>query len=152
MYSIVTAVSMLMLIDTIIDHSCTDCQALLVDNLRMETFGEVVRRERTARGWSQQHLANEAGLNRSHVTTIEGGKIGMPQFDTVQSIAKAFGMLPRELIEPTGQTIMEARGATGTADVESDELLQLYNRLPDDDRDRLNAIARALYQLSRDRS
>ena len=117
----------------------------------METFGEVVRRERTARGWSQQHLANEAGLNRSHVTTIEGGKIGMPQFDTVQAIAKAFGMLPREILEPTGQTIMEARGAYSTDDVESDELLQLYNRLPDDDRDRLVVIARALYQLSREK-
>ena len=116
----------------------------------MESFGEVIRRERTARGWSQQHLANEAGLNRSHVTTIEGGKIGMPQFDTVQALAKAFGMLPRELIEPTGQTIMEARGAYSVDDVESDELVQLFNRLGDADRARLVAIARALYQLSRD--
>lgn len=118
----------------------------------METFGEVVKRERTARGWSQQRLANAAGLNRSHITTIELGKIGMPQYETVQAIAKAFGMLPRELLDPTGQTIMEARGTYSTDDVESDELVQLFDRLPDADRDRLVAIARALYQLSRDRS
>lgn len=114
----------------------------------MESFGDVIRRERVARGWSQQRLANAAGLNRSHVTTIETGKIGMPQYETVQALAKALGMLPRELIEPTGQTIMEARGEYST-DVESDELVQLFDRLPDDDRARLVAIARALYQLSR---
>ena len=110
MNSTVADSSMCVLIDRIIDDSCTDCQALLADNRRMETFGEVVRRERNARGWSQQHLANEAGLSRSHVTTIEGGKIEMPQYDTVQAIARALGMLPRELIEPTGKTIMESRG------------------------------------------
>lgn len=118
----------------------------------METFGEVVRRERVSRGWSQQRLANEAGLNRSHLTTIEGGGIGMPRFETIQALAKAFGMVPRELIDPTGKTILEARGATGTDDIESDELVQLFDRLSDDDRDRLIAIARALYQLSRERS
>ena len=115
----------------------------------MESFGDVIRRERVARGWSQQRLANAAGLNRSHVTTIETGKIEMPQYDTVQALAKALGMLPRELIEPTGKTIMEARGEYGTDDVESDELVQLFDRLTDDDRQRLVAIARALYQLSR---
>ena len=119
----------------------------------METFGEVVRRERNARGWSQQHLANEAGLSRSHVTTIEGGKIEMPQYDTVQAIARALGMLPRELIEPTGKTIMESRGvysADADADVETDELVQLFDRLPHEDRARLVAIARTLYQMSRE--
>jgi len=113
----------------------------------MENFGEVIRRERTARGWSQQRLANEAGLNRSHVTTIEGGSIDMPQLKTVQALARAFGVLPQQLIEPTGRTIMELLPPAN--DVESDELVQLFDMLPDADRDRLVAIARALYQLSR---
>ncbi|MBA2707653.1 MAG: helix-turn-helix transcriptional regulator [Gemmatimonadaceae bacterium] len=118
----------------------------------METFGQVVKRERAARGWSQQRLANEAGLNRSHVGQIErqDGGIAFPQYETILAISRAFGLIPRQLIEPTGRTIMEASGQYKTDDTEVDELVQLFNRLPDDDRDRLIAIARAFYQLRKD--
>ncbi len=35
------------------------------------TFGETVKAERVKRGWSQQVLANRAGMNRSHIGGIE---------------------------------------------------------------------------------
>lgn len=110
------------------------------------SFGEVVRAQRVQRGWSQQQLANRAGMNRSHIGTIET-KPGLPQYKTIVSIAKALGVTPRELLAPTGTTIMEA-AAPYTTDLESDELIALYDRLSDDDRARLVAIARALWQLT----
>jgi transcriptional regulator with XRE-family HTH domain len=139
-----------MFIDTIIDQSSVDCQALLVEHLRMESFGAVIRREREARGWSQQRLANAAGMNRSHVTAIELGKIGMPRLETVQALARAFGLLPNQIIEPTGRTVMDML-PHDVGDVEVDELLDLYNVLTDDDRERLIVIARALYQREHSR-
>jgi len=57
------------------------------------TFGETVKAERVKRGWSQQRLANLAGMNRSHIGGIET-KPGLPQYATITSIAKAFGMTP----------------------------------------------------------
>lgn len=111
------------------------------------TFGETVKEERVRRGWSQQVLANRAEMNRSHIGGIET-KEGLPRYSTIVSIAKAFGMTPRELLAPSGATIMQAAGPEGP-DVESDELLALFDLLSEDDRDRLVAIARALWQRTR---
>mgnify|MGYP001161680458 CR=1 FL=1 len=108
------------------------------------TFGETVKAERVKRGWSQQVLANRAGMNRSHIGGIEL-KPGLPQYGTIVSIAKAFGMTPRELLAPTGTTIMEA-AAPYDVGIEADELVALFDLLSEDDRDRLVAIARALWQ------
>lgn len=108
------------------------------------TFGESVKAERVKRGWSQQRLANLAGMNRSHIGGIET-KPGLPQYATIVSIAKAFGMTPKELLAPSGTTIMEA-AAPYDVGVDTDELVALFDLLSDDDRDRLVAIARALWQ------
>lgn len=108
------------------------------------TFGETVKEERVKRGWSQQRLANLAHMNRSHIGGIET-KPGLPQYATIVSIAKAFGMTPRELLAPSGTTIMQA-AAPHDIGVDSDELIAVFDLLSDDDRDRLVAIARALWQ------
>lgn len=112
----------------------------------LPTFGETVKAERVKRGWSQQVLANRAEMNRSHIGGIET-KEGLPQYPTIVSIAKAFGMTPRELLAPSGTTVMQAAGPEGP-DIESDELLALFDLLSNADRDRLVAIARALWQLT----
>lgn len=111
-----------------------------------QTFGETVKAERVRRGWSQQTLANRAEMNRSHIGAIET-KPGLPHYATIVSIAKAFGMTPRELLSPSGTTIMEA-AAPYSVDVESDELVAIYDLLSEDDRTRLVALARALWQLT----
>ena len=80
------------------------------------TFGEAVKAERVKRGWSQQVLANRAGMNRSHIGGIEL-KPGLPQYGTIVSIAKAFGMTPRELLarperpswKPPRTTMLESK-------------------------------------------
>ena len=53
-----------------------------------ERFGTAVRRLREARGWSQEHLAGEAELNRSYMGEIERAT-AMPSLATAAKLAQA---------------------------------------------------------------
>ena len=46
---------------------------------------------RKMRGWSQQELADRAGLQRTHVGRIEAGKYAVT-LETIQAIAEALDM------------------------------------------------------------
>ncbi|MCX4163125.1 MULTISPECIES: helix-turn-helix domain-containing protein [Paraburkholderia] len=51
-------------------------------------LGVTVRRLREARGWSQEQLAEHAGLNRSYVGEIERGSV-IASIVTVEKLAQA---------------------------------------------------------------
>ena len=53
-----------------------------------ERFGAVVRWHREARGWSQELLAHQAGLNRSYLGEIERAA-AMPSLATAAKVAQA---------------------------------------------------------------
>ena len=53
-----------------------------------ERFGSVVRSHREARGWSQELLAHQAGLNRSYLGEIERAA-AMPSLATAAKVAQA---------------------------------------------------------------
>ena len=57
-------------------------------NALNERFPRVVRQLRQARGWSQEHLAAQADLNRSYVGEIERG-IATPSLITADKLARA---------------------------------------------------------------
>ena len=63
-------------------------------------FGQVVRRERESKGLSQEKLAGLAGLDRSYMHRLEGGR-SSPTLDTLESLAQALQVLPSELIART---------------------------------------------------
>ncbi|MFL9892138.1 helix-turn-helix transcriptional regulator [Paraburkholderia sp. RL17-383-BIF-A] len=52
-------------------------------------FGAAVRRLRETRGWSQEQLAEYAGLNRSYVGEVERGS-AIASIVTVDKLARAF--------------------------------------------------------------
>jgi transcriptional regulator with XRE-family HTH domain len=54
--------------------------------------GARVRRLREARGWSQQALAQAAGLSITVVALIEQGKREDPKLSTVAALARALGV------------------------------------------------------------
>jgi XRE family transcriptional regulator, regulator of sulfur utilization len=60
-------------------------------------FGQVVRRSRDARGWSQEALAEKADLNRSYVGEIERGQV-IPSLHTMEKLAAALGVSASELL------------------------------------------------------
>lgn len=63
-----------------------------------DTWGDRVRTERRARGWSQSDLARRAGLARNTVATIERGHRGI-DLSTARTIARCFA-LPTAILFP----------------------------------------------------
>lgn len=58
---------------------------------------------RKMRGWSQQELADRAGLQRTHVGRIEAGKYAVT-LETIQAIAEALQMTV-DIIDPALQDL-----------------------------------------------
>lgn len=65
-------------------------------------FGAAVRRLREARGWSQEQLAEHAGLNRSYVGEIERGS-AIASIVTVDKLARAFQVPIERLLNPPSE-------------------------------------------------
>jgi transcriptional regulator with XRE-family HTH domain len=61
-------------------------------------FGRAVRRARHERGWSQEKLAETAGLDRTYVSGLERG-VRNPALSTQQRIASALGTTVKALFE-----------------------------------------------------
>ena len=66
-----------------------------------QDFGGKVRALRKARGMSQETLADEAGLHRTHISLIERGRRSI-RLETVERLALALGVQPARLM-PTIQ-------------------------------------------------
>jgi transcriptional regulator with XRE-family HTH domain len=60
-------------------------------------FGQVVRQERERRGLSQEALAAEAGIHRTHVSFIERG-VHVASLEVALRVAGAFGMTVTQLV------------------------------------------------------
>lgn len=61
-------------------------------------FGKAVREQRTALRWTQEKLAEKAGIAAIHVGFVERGE-NVPKLTLILRIAKAFGVQPGELID-----------------------------------------------------
>jgi transcriptional regulator with XRE-family HTH domain len=59
--------------------------------------GARVRHVREGRGWSQEHLADAAGVDRSYMSGIERGVRNISLLK-LHAIAKALGIPPRDLL------------------------------------------------------
>lgn len=60
-------------------------------------FGIRVKFERIKRNWSQEKLAEEAGIGRTTLTNIERN-LSSTTLDVVEKLAKAFNYEPYELL------------------------------------------------------
>ncbi len=60
-------------------------------------LGSTLRRVRAQRGWSQEKLAELAGLDRSYVGQIERAVVS-PTLSTLEKLASALQLPPSELI------------------------------------------------------
>ena len=76
------------------DRQPRDARTVLQPSAR---FGPVVRELRESRGWSQEHLAGQASLNRSYMGEIERSA-AMPSLATAEKLAHAFDVALSELI------------------------------------------------------
>jgi transcriptional regulator with XRE-family HTH domain len=56
-----------------------------------------LKRLRLEKGWSQEELADQAGLHRTYVSGVERG-VRNPTITIVAALAKALGVSPAELL------------------------------------------------------
>ena len=61
-------------------------------------FGEQVRRIRLERGWSQEHLADVAELDRSYVGCIERGERNV-SIENICKLTEALEVSPAKLFD-----------------------------------------------------
>lgn len=61
------------------------------------TFGQRVREYRGMKGWSQERLAEEAGVHPTYVGGLERGKYN-PTLRTIERFAHALGVSPAQLV------------------------------------------------------
>jgi len=62
-----------------------------------QIIGSNIRRLRSARGWSQEKLAERAGLHRTYVGGVERGERNISAENTAK-IAEALDVKPYELL------------------------------------------------------
>ena len=60
-------------------------------------FGETVRRLRTDRGWTQEDLADAAGLTTTYVGQVERGD-KVPSLTVVLKLARGLSVAPADLL------------------------------------------------------
>jgi transcriptional regulator with XRE-family HTH domain len=62
-----------------------------------KSFGTNLRREREAKGLSQEALAHQAGLHRTYVGSVERGERNV-SIDNIERLARALGVTPADLM------------------------------------------------------
>jgi XRE family transcriptional regulator, regulator of sulfur utilization len=72
------------------------------DRSRLKAFGKRIKLLRTARDWSQEQLADAAGMHRTFIGQVERGQRGM-NVVLLWPLAKAFGI-------PIGELFLDERG------------------------------------------
>lgn len=70
---------------------------------KLLTFGQRVRERRKERGYSQEHLADLAGLDRSYMGHIERGEKNITLLKIYQ-ISSALNIPPGSLLKPAENT------------------------------------------------
>jgi transcriptional regulator with XRE-family HTH domain len=74
-------------------------------------FGLALRQLRAGRGWSQERLAEQSGLNRSYVGEIERGCV-IASLATVEKLALALELAPSALLRH-GEALSARREGRG---------------------------------------
>lgn len=101
--------------------------------------GERIRKLRKSRGWTQDELAERAGMNGRHLSRFETGQLE-PPLRTLRRIAEAFEVPVEELTEENPQE----RLATLVPDPELLEQFQVLSRMDEEDRKAVKRVLSAV--------
>ncbi len=63
------------------------------------TTGETIRILRELKGWTQEQLAEQSGLNAKNISLLENGRIDIGK-KRAEQLAKAFGIHPAIIMFP----------------------------------------------------
>jgi transcriptional regulator with XRE-family HTH domain len=124
----------------------------------MTELGKVIARAREEMGWSQAELARKAKVAQGSLSLIEAGTTKQPKPQTLDKIADALGLSAYRLKELAGiidsdlDFVLQREGQF-VVGVEvkrqnrTQQLLNVYNRLPEEDQARLLEMIAMLPQL-----
>jgi transcriptional regulator with XRE-family HTH domain len=71
-------------------------------------FSQIVKSLRLERGWSQQEVADRAGLNKMTISQYENGK-RKPSFEVIEALAETFHVDMNYLLGYTDRIAPETR-------------------------------------------
>lgn len=77
---------------------------------RLQRFGELIRTTRETMGWTQDDLAEAAGVSRPTINRYEQGKTHVPEPPTARSIFRALKLDPRRIPVVLGYVSAEELG------------------------------------------
>ena len=80
-----------------------------------QSFGEVLRKVRQAKGMNQRQLAARVGVDDSYISKLENGRLPPPAAATILRICEAVGAPPDELLALTGKVPPEFIGGISTS-------------------------------------
>jgi len=80
-------------------HTCGACYRLgtTMPFGQPTTFGALVYRLRIERGWTQEQLARFSGVTVNSISNLERQITLLPNIETVERLARAFGLDPEDL-------------------------------------------------------
>jgi len=68
----------------------------------MSAIGQLVKREREKRGWTQRQLAIYAGVSNTAISDMESGKSPRPSADLLVKVSRGFGIDVAPMLVATG--------------------------------------------------
>lgn len=80
-----------------------------MDGERAWALGEIVRRERKRRNWSQRELAERSGVTGALIAKIEVGGVCRPGYDTIRMLSVVFEMKPDALMEEAERLALQRK-------------------------------------------
>ena len=79
--------------------STKNCSVSLLDNMDIRRqVGKNLQQLRKERGWTQERLSFETGIQRSYISGVERG-VRNPTILIIQELAAALGVHPAKLLE-----------------------------------------------------
>lgn len=114
-------------------------------------LGDVIRRERERRGWSQREFAEQSGLSQTYVSLLEKGERDNISRVKLQALAKLFDLTVDELLqqseEPESFPLNEVLAA-GLHEQDAQRIAHLWEIHPD----RRRALVESAYRLAQEHS
>jgi transcriptional regulator with XRE-family HTH domain len=77
-----------------------------------ETLGNLLKRERTERGWSLRDVEEMTGIHNAHLSQIESGAIARPAANLLFTLAAVYELRYQDLMKLAGHLQPETRSQT----------------------------------------
>lgn len=75
-------------------------------------LGNLLKRERTERGWSLRDVEEKTGIHNAHLSQIESGAIARPAANLLFTLAAVYDLRYEELMRLAGHLQPESRSQT----------------------------------------